>query len=179
MTLSITRLRSSHHRWLFALLVLTLLAGCASSTRPQQPEMTQLQVRQMQTREYSEQSERNVLRAVIGALQDEGYILTVVEPELGLVTAAMELDELDNGTKSFNDFFYGPGSGTYQTVRRVEVSATVQEKSQSVRVRLNIVAKALTNTGGTSWSQPVYSAKTYQDIFSKVDKSVFLTSNDL
>jgi len=157
-----------------------LLTGCVTTQGPPPaPEMSQVQVRQLQTREYNVQEETPVIKAVIAALQDEGFIISAANPELGLITAAMEVRDEDKGTKGWAEFWYGPGMGTYQTTKRFEASATVQKHKSAVRVRINIVAKALTNAGGIVWSQPVYDAKVYQDIFAKVDKSVFLAKENI
>jgi hypothetical protein len=151
-----------------------IIWGCASTpTPPPTPELTQLEVRQLQTREYKS-TPTIVMKAVIAALQDEGFIISSSNPELGLVTAAMEKYEVDTATKSRAEFWQGAGSGTYQTTKRWEASASINKHGEVVRVRINIVAKALTNTGGLVWSQPVYEADIYQTIFSKVDKAVFL-----
>lgn len=158
-----------------ALTVAVGLAGCSTTPPPPPvPEMTQLQVRQIQSREYTSTDEKSVIKAVIAALQDEGFIISTVSLDLGLVTSAMEVRDEDTGTKGWSEFMYGPGMGTYQTTKRFEASATVQQQASTVRVRINIVAKALTNAGGIVWSQPVYETDVYQKIFSKVDKSVFL-----
>ncbi|UCG79508.1 MAG: hypothetical protein JSV21_07285 [Nitrospirota bacterium] len=139
--------------------------------------MTQLEVRQLQSREYSGADEKTVLKAVIAALQDEGFIISAADPGLGLVTAAMEVRDEDKLSKAWSKMAYGMGS--YQTTRRFEASATVQTLERSVRVRINIIVKALANTGGILWSQPVYEADVYQNIFAKVNKSVFLAKEKL
>lgn len=162
---------------LFAVILIAALGTTGCSTTPAPPpvlEMTQLQVRQLQTREYDAVDEKPVVKAVIAALQDEGFIISTVNLDIGLVTSAMEVRDEDKGTKGWSEFWYGPGMGTYQTTKRFEASATVQKQATTVRVRINIVAKALTNAGGIVWSQPVYEKDVYQKIFSKVDKSVFL-----
>lgn len=161
-------------------LAVLLASGCSTTPGPPPlPEMTQLQVRQLQTREYDATDEKPVIKAVIAALQDEGFIISTVSLDLGLVTSAMEVRDEDKGTKGWSEFWYGPGMGTYQTTKRFEASATVQKLTTSVRVRINIVAKALTNTGGIVWSQPVYELDVYQKIFSKVDKSVYLSKESM
>jgi len=157
-----------------------LLSGCVTTQGPPPaPEMSQVQVRQLQIREYDDVGETSVIKAVIAALQDEGFIISAANSELGLVTAAMEVRDEDKDTKGWAEFWYGPGMGTYQTTKRFETSATIQKHKTSVRVRINIVAKALTNAGGIVWTQPVYEAKVYQDIFSKVDKAVFLAKENI
>ncbi|MBF0284320.1 MAG: hypothetical protein HQL51_07660 [Magnetococcales bacterium] len=137
--------------------------------------MSQLEARSLQSREYEGQSVEAALKALIAALQDEGYVISAANSSLGLVTAAVEFPDVDSTTKSMVEFWKGAGMGTYQTVRRVEVSGTVNALSKSsVRIRINIVAKALNNAGGSVWSAPVQEPKPYQDLFSKVDKALFL-----
>ena|ERR1041385_8034671 len=157
------------------------LVSCGASPPEPPPlaELTQLQVRQLQTREYEDLEEKTLVKSLIGALLDQGFIISTINPDYGLVTAAMELREEDKATKGWLQFWYGPGMGTYQTTKRFEASANVQKEGKFVRVRINIVAKALTNAGGVIWSQPVYDAKVYQDIFSKIDKAVFLQREKL
>ncbi len=128
----------------------------------------------MQTREYGQTDVLSAMKAVIAAFQDQGYVISTAEIELGLVTAALEFFEEDTDTKSFNEFMYGPGQGTYQTTKRLVASATVSKREGSVRVRINIIAKAITNTGGIIWSQPVYDVEKYQSIFAIMDKALFL-----
>ncbi len=161
----------------FALMFLLTvgIASCASTPKPPPiPQLTQLELRQLQTREYSSVDLNIATKAVIAALQDEGFIVATASPELGLVTAAMEIYEVDKATKGSVEFWYGSGMGTYQTTKRFETSTTVEKYGEGIRIRINIVAKAISNSGGNIWSQPVYDAKMYQSIFSKLDKALFL-----
>ena len=160
---------------------LALLAGgCATPEGPPPlPKLTQIQVRQLQTREYEVPDPVPVMKAVIAALQDEGFIISTANTEVGLVTAIMDMREEDEATKGWVEFWYGPGMGTYQTTKRFEASATVQKHDDKVRVRINIIAKALNNAGGIIWSQPVYDSKVYQRIFTKIDKSIFLLKQNI
>jgi len=172
-----TILASSRHILPVIAFVAALGIVACSSGPPPAAEMTQLEVRQLQSREYGDTDERTVIKAVIAALQDEGFIISTANPELGLVTAAMELRDEDKLSKAWSKLAYGMGS--YQTTRRFEASSTVQKLEKTVRVRINIIVKALANTGGILWSQPLYGEDIYQNIFSKVNKSVFLAKEKL
>lgn len=157
-----------------------LLTACQTAPDPPPaPEMSQVQVRQLQMRAYDIAEEIPVMKAIIAALQDEGFIISAANLELGLITAAMEIQDKDEKTKWWTEFFHGPGMGTYQTTKRFEASATVQKRKKAVRVRINIIAKTLTNTGGIMWSQPVYNPEIYHDIFAKMDKSIFLAKENI
>ena len=73
-----------------ALLATTLLifAGCA--VNPQGPDVigagSQLEIRQMQTREYDTLDKRMTLRAVISTLQDLGFTIDRADLQIGSVT---------------------------------------------------------------------------------------------
>jgi hypothetical protein len=161
-------------------IVFTLAGGCAKTPKPPvQVEMSQLQIREMQTREYHDVKEPAVMKSVIAALMDEGFIINETNAELGLISAAKEVYELDEATKNIAEFNFGSGAGTYQTTLRSEASATVSKHGEVVRVRINIVQKAVSNAGGNIWSQPLYDMNTYQAIFSKVDKAVFIEKENI
>ncbi len=167
--------KKNMRKHLFLSLIVIITTGCAATPKPPPiPELTQLQLRQIQTREYEHNDLNAATKAVIAAFQDEGFIITTASPELGLVTAVMESYEVDKSTKRTVEFWYGSGMGTYQTTKRYESSTTIEKFGKGIRIRINIVEKALSNTGGNIWSQPVYDAKIYQNVFSKIDKALFI-----
>ena len=159
----------------------TISCGC-SPPAPMPPpfqEMTQLEVRELQSREFNGVKIEKVMKAVVSALQDEGFIISNADSTLGIITAALEIYEEDKATKDWLKFNYGGGVGTYQTTKRIETSSNIREYGGKIRVRINIVAKALSNTGGIIWSQPVQDAQVYQNIFAKINKAVFLEKQNL
>lgn len=169
------RITQASSKLLFVAFSLMFIAGCAHSpTPPPAPELTQLQIRQMQTREYSDVTEVQVIKAVISALMDEGYGISSTDKELGIITAAKEVYDLDSNTKFIAEFNLGAGAGTYQTTLRSEASSLIKTYGNNIQVRISIIQKGVSNAGGNIWSQPVYNANVYQSIFSKVSKAVFL-----
>jgi hypothetical protein len=73
---------------------LLLIAGCAAN--PQGPDVvgagSQLEIRQMQTREYDTLDKRMTLRAVVSTLQDLGFTIDRADLQIGSVTGT-KLDE--------------------------------------------------------------------------------------
>jgi len=160
-------------------LVTFFFVGCANNYQPPPPkQMTQLQWRQMETRYYEVNDKLSVMKAVIAALQDEGFIINTANTDLGLITASKEITEIDKDHKAFQEFWYGKASG-YQRARKIDATVTVSEQPSKIKVRINLTAKGIADTGGTLWSQPVDDEKIYQSIFSKIDKSVFLNKENL
>jgi hypothetical protein len=73
---------------LVLLLGLLALAGCATTTPTNiAGSGTQLETRQIQTREYDTLNKAMTMRSVIATLQDLGFTIDQADAELGTVTA--------------------------------------------------------------------------------------------
>ncbi len=73
---------------LLPLVSLLLLAGCATTTPANVTGAgTQLETRQIQTREYDTLDKAMTMRSVIATLQDLGFTIDQADAELGTVTA--------------------------------------------------------------------------------------------
>jgi len=78
----------SQSQQLLALLCLLSLAGCATTTPVNiAGSGTQLETRQIQTRQYDTLDKAMTLRSVIATLQDLGFTIDQADAELGTVTA--------------------------------------------------------------------------------------------
>jgi hypothetical protein len=78
----------SRSQQLLALLCLLSLAGCATTTPVNIAGAgTQLETRQIQTRQYDTLDKAMTLRSVIATLQDLGFTIDQADAELGTVTA--------------------------------------------------------------------------------------------
>lgn len=162
-----------------AILFSIIFSGCQNNLKPEKvTERSQLEWRVIQTRDFDTQNTIATIKALIYALQDEGYVIGTANTELGLVTASKEISEMDEKDKQFQEFWYGRATG-YQTSKQVDVSCTVNTRGNNTKVRINLTAKGKTDTGGTLWSQPIDSPEPYQNIFNKIDKSIFLQTENL
>lgn len=72
---------------LLPLLALLTLAGCATTPANVAGAGTQLETRQIQTREYDTLDKAMTMRSVIATLQDLGFTIDQADAELGTVTA--------------------------------------------------------------------------------------------
>lgn len=80
--------RSRHLLALSGLLGLLSLAGCATTTPANVIGAgTQLEMRQIQTREYDTLDKAMTMRSVIATLQDLGFTIDQADAELGTITA--------------------------------------------------------------------------------------------
>ena len=143
------RFRLDSRAILVGLLAAVVGAGCAST--PDEPEALlvpteeQMQLRNMQTREFDISDRRTAIRAVIATLQDFGFIIERANEPLGVVTAARFAEP---------DYYSVMG-----------VTVTVREVSDEV---ISIRANAIFN------NQPVTDAETYRNFFAALERALFI-----
>ena len=132
-----------------AALLLALLTGCASPPQPTAdllaPTEEQMKVRSYQSRTFDIGERARVLRGVIAALQDLGFIIERANEPLGLVTAAR---------------FAEPD---YYSV--IEVTVTVRSVGEG---RISIRANAIFN------NEPVTDPETYRNFFATLERALFI-----
>ncbi|MCS7215494.1 MAG: hypothetical protein RMI30_00380 [Thermodesulfovibrio sp.] len=159
----------ANFKWLiFICFTVFILVSCVTPP-PKPPDMSELQIREIQTRQYENANYIEAIKAVVASLQDQEFIITSANESLGLVTAYKDIEEKDQWT----EFWVGP-KGSYQTIRRIEANATIRHESKVIKIRINLIAKGITNTGGVVWTRPIYDSEAYQRIFSKIDKAIFI-----
>ncbi len=69
------------------LAALLIFAGCAAPTAVITASGSQVELRQMQTREYDTLDKRGVLRSVVATLQDLGFVIDKADYELATISA--------------------------------------------------------------------------------------------
>ncbi len=136
--------------------------------------MTQLQVRQMQTRSYEISDAKRAVKAVLDVLQDEGFIPKEVNAEVGFVYAAKEVDLEDPGERSRATFWHGRRDARWKKNSIIECAANITERQHGVRVRLSFQVKTFDNRGQVLSVDTIHEPRYYQDFFSRIDKGLFL-----
>jgi hypothetical protein len=174
-------------RFLTVIILSISLLGCMLP--PPQPPLTQLQLRQIQTRTYASRSPIEAMRAVINALQDEGFIVKNADKDLGFVQATRESDLDPDRTGGM--FLGGFGAGNrggfgawndqprFDKASIVDCSGNVTVNENKTQVRLIFQRKVLNNLGGIGSVEQMLDPEFYQMIFSKIDKSLFIQGQKL
>jgi len=152
------------------------LAGCYRP--PALPPKTQLQIRELQTRTYTARDQKQVMKAVINALQDDGFIIRNADKELGFINASMEADISDPSLAFWFQVFAGPDAA-YRKNSLIEASANVSEFGRETKVRVVFQGKILDNFGHPVETKAVDDPNFYRDFFYKVDKSLFIEKQGL
>lgn len=140
-------------RLLLLALSILILSGCQTNPNKQllATDQSQVQLRSIQTRAFDTDDKKMILRSAISTLQDLGFVLDNADLILGSVS----------GTK------YGI-SGQ----RRYELKMTVTVRNRSSE-QLLVRANAQYNL--TAVNDP----KPYQDFFTSLEKSLFLTAHNV
>lgn len=201
---------------LLALIGAVILVSSCSPRIPPAPPLTQLQIRELQTRTFDDKDEMLVQKAVINLLQDEGYIVKNAQSDLGLIVAEKQepIAEVESETSPFliglaaavvvaavviaattsssksssrdrdrkdserdrnrnND----PQNNTpppkpVATMTEISVNITTREKNSVVR--FSAQRSVLADNGGKISVEQVLDAPFYQNLFSKLDKALFI-----
>ena len=125
------------------------IQACVSAPKPPKELLSltdsQMKIRSYQTRTFDIKDQNKVMRGVVAALQDLGFIVERANAPMGLVTAGK---------------FAGSGHSGF-----VELTVTVRPKGKNqIEVRVN----AIHNT------KPIEDPKIYQNFFIAVQRSLFL-----
>ena len=136
-----------------AIITIGILSGCQTNPNKQllATDKSQVQLRSIQTRAFDTSDKAMVLRSVISTLQDLGFVLDNADLVLGSVS----------GTKF----------GKHEYVAyQLKITVTVRKRGpKQVLVRANAQYNI----------QEVNDPKPYQDFFTSLEKSLFLTANNI
>lgn len=157
-------------------LALVTLSGCATGGGA--PAMTQLQVREYQTRNFENRDAKLVMKAMLNVLQDEGFMIREANAELGLLAGNRELDVEDKGKAFIQKLFHG-ANARWDKNSIVEVTINISPRGEQTRVRANFQLKTMDNMGAVSRIRAMGDEAYYQEFFAKVDKAIFIETEKL
>ena len=151
-----------------------LFPGCQQP----KPKFTQLELREMQTRQYDIDDTKSAMKSVLNVLQDDGFIVKQADLELGFLNATKEVDVEDKGDKAWQQF-WSRKYGTWDKNCVIDCSANVTKFGKGMRVRVNFQRKILDNKGGCTAVTQIDDPRFYQEFFSKVDKGIFIEKEQI
>lgn len=158
---------------------LIICSGCgvvestASLFEKKHKPKSQLETRQMQTREYETKDTMMVMKAMLNILQDDGFIIRQANTDLGFFNATKTIDKEDTLAKVWGTFWWGPHA-TWKENSIIDCTANVSEFGEKTRVRINFQVKVMNNRGGCEEVHEIDDLKYYQEFFAKVDKGIFI-----
>ena len=157
------------------------LGACATGGGAPAPA-SPLAIRELQSRSYPTPDTRLVMKAALGALQDNGFVVKTADAGLGLITATKESvrevsDVRKLGRWSFIVLTYGVGAllpGPRPGAGVLEATANVSEFGLETRLRVSFELKVLDGSGRLKESRTLGDAAIYQEFFARVDQGLFL-----
>lgn len=153
------------------------LTGCAMHSVSDTP-LTQLEVREIQSREYDTCNTKLVMKSMMNVLQDEGFIIKNAVAELGLLSAEKNIDIENKGTAILL-YALGGNNARWSKQDLIEASANVSEYGSKTRVRMNFQTKTMDNFGCPKDIKTIRDPKYYQEFFDKVSKGIFIQEQDI
>lgn len=159
------------------LIPLLFLNGCALNRSADEP-YTQLQVREIQSREFDTPDKKLVMKSMMNVLQDEGFILKNAVPDLGLLSAEKNID-IENKNTAFLLCLLDGKNARWDKQTLLEASANVSEYGNKTRVRMNFQTKTVDNFGAPKDVQTIKDPNYYRDFFDKVSKSIFIQEQNI
>lgn len=185
-----------------ALCLAVFTASCAPRVAPE-PEKTQLEIREYQTRIFDVNDYSGVMKSILDVLQDDGFMVKSVHAELGFLSASKDIglnsshwaDDDDDFSGDFG-FGFSIGRGSSIGVRKrfpndrrarpvrpthecIEATINVSQFGEKVRVRASFQSKVFGSNEAVLRVQQITDEQFYQDFFSKVDKGVFLQQQQI
>ncbi len=140
--------------------------------------LTQLQIREIQSRTFASCDAKAVLKEMINVLQDDAFMVKHTNLELGFISGIKDIDV----EKSFSRFVSVLFSGRHAQWKKncvIEVSANVSQFGNETRVRVNFQEKLFDNFGRVLDVHQVYNQEYYQEFFTKVSKGLFIQEEKL
>jgi hypothetical protein len=156
------------------LIVALALLGVGCSHYSKEPQMTQLQIREIQTSTFSSVDAKTVLKEMINVLQDESFIVKNANHELGILSGEKDVQIEERGVAHFFNILANGKDATWSKNAITEVSANVTQFGGDTRVRVNFQLKIFDNFGRVIEVKQIYDPSYYQSFFNKVHKGLFI-----
>lgn len=172
------KLKNNHLMLLsIACVVSVMMSGCVR-TPAEDPIATQLQTREIQTRDFDTNDTKMVMKSMMNVLQDEGFIIKNAVMDLGLLSAEKNID-IENKMHAFAAaIFIGP-QARLNKLQILEASANVSEFGPKTRVRINFQTKTMDNFGCPKDVITIKDPSYYQIFFDKVGKGIFIQEQEI
>ncbi len=141
-----------------------------------------LELRQIQQKEYSNIKERQALIASANVLQDIGFIIKESEADLGLLVAEKSRDATDGGQVVLAILLaaLGGGNTAIDKDQQIRVSLITRiRKNNSILVRASFQRIVRNTNNQISKMEYIKDKQIYQDFFNKLDKSIFLAKQGI
>lgn len=150
-------------------LVLVTLAPSCSQKKEELPKKESDAKPISKSREFPVREVKPVMRCVLNALQEEGFVVKNLSVELGFLTAVKEVDIGDKRANLWAQFTQGKDA-RFPKERRTDVTCTINPTPTGVCVRLQFQSKEFDNKGALLSIKNAEEDAFYNRIFEKIDE---------
>lgn len=170
------------HFKLYVVILFSLLITSCGTIPKAALQLTQknLELRQIQQKQYYNVTESQALIASANVLQDIGFIIKESEGDLGLLVAEKDRDATTTG-QVVMAILFGTPMDTHQKIR-VSLITRIH-KNNSILVRTSFQRVVWGNVSGSrnviTKMEYIKDKQIYQDFFIKLDKSIFLAKQGI
>ena len=116
-------------------------------------EMTALEIRAIQSRDFSVGDKLLVMKAMLDILQDCGYIVETANPVLGFISGNKDVQS-ENGL-----------------VISYQLTANITKMGKSTKVNIRQINRNIYGAADTVYH--IYEPETYQSLYYQIDKAIF------
>jgi hypothetical protein len=141
-----------------------------------------LQQRQMQTRRFDTKDETKLLVSGSQVLQDLGFTIEDSETKLGVIAGSKDRDATEVGQVigAVLLTLLTKQAQAYDDKQKIRVSLITRPvSSKETLVRVTFQRVVWDTQGKVSKTEPLNDPGLYQEFFSKLSQSVFLTANEI
>ncbi|MEM3265845.1 MAG: hypothetical protein QXH07_07815 [Thermoplasmata archaeon] len=153
--------------------IIFFLTSCETPNINLTESMSTFKIREYQTRTYDTTDTKMVLKAMVNALQDEGFVIKVLNTDMGLITAERTFQTINKGEQ----FWYGVHG--YDVATIVDGNISVDKFGGQTKVRANFIEKVVNTKGGITKVRQIEDPKLYQEFFAHAQKSIFIQKENV
>ncbi len=169
------------------LIVCVTLTGCATTYPKNFLKLAEdnLQIRQLQMRQFETVNEKEIVLASAGVLQDMGFTIDDSETDLGVIVASKDRDATNAGQVTLATMAVvlsalgGSSSNAFDNIDkvqkiRVSIVTKLNAEGNKILVRATFQRIVWNNVGNISRMETLKEPELYQGFFEKLSKAVFL-----
>jgi capsular polysaccharide biosynthesis protein len=167
---------------LFLIFVVTIgLIGCATHKTLYVLDKDYLERRNIETRVFDSDNEKQIIVASAQVLQDTGFTIKESAYSLGVLTAQKNRESGSTAGKVTLAILAGLAGTTpqYEDKQIIYVNIVTVKIDKAVKVRVLFTRRTFDNYGNIMKIERIADEKIYQDFFNKLSQSVFLTAHGI
>jgi hypothetical protein len=148
-----------------------LLLQTSCIRKQEDPVVTQMRVRAMQTRTFVGHDQKTVMKEMLAVLQDQGYIVKNVSNELGILTAELDIN-IEKISSKFWAYLFSGRAARWKKHSVIELTSNSFEENGNTKLRINFLIRIFDNLGRVVDVHQILEDGAYLEFFNKLQKGL-------